>query len=255
MSKQKLLAGLAIVSFAGTIAVNALANLLPINGLNTGQVSNRYPSLFTPDGTTFLIWNVIYLLLVGFVALAWNRRHLSVVQQVLPWFVGTNVLNMAWIIVWHYLFIEVSVLIMLMLLTVLARIFVTIYNARLADWKEKTFIRLSFVCYLAWICVATMANVAALLVSIRWQGGPLSPQAWTVVMMIAAASLAFFMAWRYNVPAFILVVMWALLGIYLRWRHTEFTGLIYTAMMLVLALGAAFIALSRKTGEIKTGRA
>jgi translocator protein len=255
MSKQKLLAGLAILSFAGTIAVNALANLLPINGLNTGEVSNRYPSLFTPDGTTFLIWNVIYLLLAAFVVLAWHRRHLSVVQQVLPWFIGTNILNMMWILVWHHLLIEVSLLIMLMLLTVLARIFVTIQAARLADWKEKIFIRLPFVCYLAWICVATIANTAALLVSFKWQGGPLSQQAWTVVMMIVAASLAFFIAWRYNARAFILVVMWALLGIYLRWRHTEFTILIYTAMVLILALGGAFIALSRKTGEVNTGRA
>lgn len=255
MSKQKLLAGLAIVSFAGTIVVNALANLLPINGLNTGEVSDRYPSLFTPDGTTFLIWNVIYLLLGGFVILAWRRRHLSVVQRVLPWFIGTNVLNMMWIVVWHYLLIEVSVLIMLMLLTVLARIFVTLSAARLADWKEKVFIRLPFVCYLAWICVATIANTAALLVSYRWQGEPLSPQVWTVVMMIVAAGLAFFMAWRYQAPAFILVVMWALLGIYLRWRHTELTGLIYSAMALILALGAAFIAISRKPGQVNTGRA
>lgn len=255
MSKQKILASLGIVSFAGTLVVNALANLLPINGLNTGQVSGRYPNLFTPDGTTFLIWNVIYLLLAGFVVLAWSRRHLSVVQQVLPWFIGTNVLNMTWILVWHHLLIEVSMLIMLTLLTVLARIFVTIHAARLADWKEKTFIRLAFVCYLAWICVATIANTAALLVSFQWQGGPLSPQTWTVLMMIVAASLACWMAWRYNVPAFILVVMWALLGIYLRWRHTEFTGLIYTAMALILALGAAFIALSRKTREVKPGRA
>jgi translocator protein len=255
MSKQKLLAGLAILSFAGTIVVNALANLLPINGLNTGEVSNRYPSLFTPDGTTFLIWNVIYLLLAAFVVLAWRRRHLSVVQQVLPWFIGTNILNMTWILVWHYLFVEVSILVMLMLLTVLARIFVTVQAARLTDWKEKFFIRLPFVCYLAWICVATIANAAALLVSFHWQGGPLSQQAWTVVMMIVAASLALFVAWRYHAPAFILVVMWALLGIYLRWRHTEFTGLIYTAMVLILTLGGAFIALSRKTGAIHTGRA
>jgi benzodiazapine receptor len=146
-------------------------------------------------------------------------------------------------------------LIMLMLLTVLARIFVTIYAARLTDWNEKVFIRLPFTCYLAWICVATIANAAALLVSFRWQGGPLSPQAWTMVMMIVAASLACFMAWRYSTPPFILVVMWALLGIYLRWRHTEFTGLIYTAMALVLALGAAFIVVARRPGEVGAGGA
>jgi hypothetical protein len=43
----------ATLSFAAMVAVNALANILPINGLNTGEVSALYPSLFTPAGLTF----------------------------------------------------------------------------------------------------------------------------------------------------------------------------------------------------------
>ena len=50
-----------------TLTINALANILPINGMNTGELSALYPSLFTPAGFTFSIWSVIYLLLIGFV--------------------------------------------------------------------------------------------------------------------------------------------------------------------------------------------
>ena len=44
------------VLFLGVIAVNALANILPINGYNTGQISAFYPNAFVPAGFTFSIW-------------------------------------------------------------------------------------------------------------------------------------------------------------------------------------------------------
>ncbi|MBX2961501.1 MAG: hypothetical protein KF687_03260 [Cyclobacteriaceae bacterium] len=50
------------LALIGVLTVNALANILPINGLNTGQVSALYPSLFTPAGITFSIWSVICLI-------------------------------------------------------------------------------------------------------------------------------------------------------------------------------------------------
>ena len=49
------------------ILMNALANILPINGKGTGEISDSYPNLFAPDGITFAIWGVIYLLLGLFV--------------------------------------------------------------------------------------------------------------------------------------------------------------------------------------------
>jgi hypothetical protein len=245
MSKQTLYGLLAIVFFLGTIAVNALANLLPINGLNTGQVSALYPSLFTPAGTTFLIWNVIYLLLAGFVVVAWHRRREALISQLLPLFIITCISNMTWIIAWHYLFIEVSMVLMLTLLAVLTRMFLLLYAVRLADWKGRVFIRLPFILYFAWICVATIANASALLVSYSWKGGPLSPEAWAIIMMTVASLLALLIAWKYRTPAFVLVVIWALLGIYLRWRHTEHVGIVYTAAIEILLLGVVFIVTSR----------
>lgn len=35
------------------VAVNALANILPINGQNTGEISNKLYVLFTPAGYVF----------------------------------------------------------------------------------------------------------------------------------------------------------------------------------------------------------
>ena len=54
---------LVVVTYIAMVAVNYLANALPLNGRRTGEVSDAYPSLFTPAGLTFSIWGVIYLLL------------------------------------------------------------------------------------------------------------------------------------------------------------------------------------------------
>lgn len=52
-----------IITYILMIAVNGLMNALPINGMNTGNVSDAYPNLFAPAGITFPIWGVIYILL------------------------------------------------------------------------------------------------------------------------------------------------------------------------------------------------
>ena len=56
-----------MVTFLAMVTVNALANILPINGVGTGEVSDFYANLFAPAGITFSIWGVIYLLLALFV--------------------------------------------------------------------------------------------------------------------------------------------------------------------------------------------
>ena len=54
---------LVLVTYLAMVIVNILANTLPINGIDTGQVSDAYPNLFAPAPVTFAIWGLIYLLL------------------------------------------------------------------------------------------------------------------------------------------------------------------------------------------------
>ena len=44
-----------LLSFIVMVVVNALANTLPLNGLQTGQVADRFQNLFTPAPITFAI--------------------------------------------------------------------------------------------------------------------------------------------------------------------------------------------------------
>ena len=58
---------LVVVSVLAMIVVNVLANALPINGLNTGEISDRFNILFVPAGYVFSIWGLIYIGLIAFV--------------------------------------------------------------------------------------------------------------------------------------------------------------------------------------------
>lgn len=256
MSRNVLLRLLATISFAGTIVINVLANSLPINGLNTGEVSDLYPSLFTPAGLTFSIWSVIYFLLAGFIVLIWNRRGDDSITALLPWFIITCVLNMLWILAWHHLLPGISVGIMLCLLGILVHIFKQLHIAKdinQGPFDRKTMIWLvtPFTIYLAWICVATIANISAFLVSVDWQGGFFSPQTWTIIMMCAASAIAVKVTHDFKNPFFSLVVFWAILGIYLRWRGSDYTTIIYGSiiLMFIMVLGLIYSMPRRKTAS------
>lgn len=55
-----------VFALLATIVVNGLANALPLNGLSTGEISDRFEVYFVPAGYVFSIWGLIYLALVAF---------------------------------------------------------------------------------------------------------------------------------------------------------------------------------------------
>lgn len=230
------LASLNVFALLVTLTVNALANILPINGMNTGEVSALYPSLFTPAGLTFSIWSVIYLLLVAFAfyqfSCVWKPyfRLLSVL------FIVSCLLNGAWIVAWHYLYGLLSIVIMVALLVTLVQLFLLVQRAPLQTTLERGLIRLPFTIYLAWISVATIANMSAVLAVNSTFVNAVNPSVVTVVILVVAAGLAGFMSWRFSAPAFAAVVIWALYGISLRWRGTDFSAIAQAALALVIAL-------------------
>ena len=229
-----------ILALLGVLTVNALANILPINGMNTGEVSALYPSLFTPAGFTFSIWSVIYLLLIGFVFVQFSISNKPYFTELSLWFLASCGFNISWILVWHYQLIYASVLIMLLLLFSLTKIFLLLQFHKLNSWKEKIFINLSFTFYLSWICVATIANISALLVSLSWDGGILSPGVWTITMISVASVVGIFVTERYREPAFLLVLIWAFFGIYSKWNGTENQSISTTALTELILLAILF---------------
>ena len=125
------------VAYVVMIATNALANALPINGRTTGGVSDSYPNLFAPTGTTFAIWGVIYILLGAHVLYQMGlfrapggrepQAERAMLERVGVLFAASSFANAAWILAWHYDFIGLSTLLlatMLVLLIAITRILV-----------------------------------------------------------------------------------------------------------------------------------
>ncbi len=229
-----------IVALIVVLTVNALANILPINGMNTGEISNMYPSLFTPAGFTFSVWSVLYILQIGFVIAQFSIKDKPYFKELSLWYLVSCVANASWILVWHYLLTSASLVVMFVLLFSLTRIFLLLQNQSFEKKTEWLLIKLPFVFYLSWICVATIANTSALLISLDWHGGFLSEEIWTVVLLLIATALGLVIAFRFHEPAFLLVLMWAFFGIYMRWVETEHDFIASTARMGVVLMALVF---------------
>ena len=67
MSKDNLRQTANILSVVLAITINILASALPLNGQNTGEISDRFQVYFVPAGYVFSIWFIIF---VGWIAFA-----------------------------------------------------------------------------------------------------------------------------------------------------------------------------------------
>lgn len=221
--------------FVLMVVMNYLANALPINGKTTGELSDAYPNLFVPAGITFSIWGVIYLMLLLFVLLQFRESNKEIVQQLGWLFTIGCMLNSLWIVAWHYQWLPVSLVIMLGLLATLVVINISLKGQPVSITKA------AFGIYLGWICIATIANVTALLVNYKWGGWGLSEQVWTIVMIAIGASIVLITQVRLSNPFIGLAVVWAFLGIAIK-RQPDFQSIFYMAIagMVVVGLFTVF---------------
>lgn len=213
----KVLQSINLTGFLGTIIVNMLANILPINGMNTGQISDYYPNLFVPAGLTFSIWGVIYFLLALFTIFQFKKKP-EIVREIGPWFGLASIFNVSWIFLWHYLLIPFSLIAMLGLFVSLLAIYLKlkIGKSNSLTSKEKLYFHIPFSVYLGWITVATIANVTAVAVDASWSGWGISEEIWTVLVILVALIITLLMLLRRKDIAYALVVGWASLGIYIK---------------------------------------
>ncbi|UCG00068.1 MAG: tryptophan-rich sensory protein [Spirochaetaceae bacterium] len=215
-----ILKSLNLLAFLATIAVNAMANALPINGKTTGELSDLYPNLFVPAGLTFSIWGVIYLLLAIFAVYqiaAPSRNTTEFLQRIGPLFILASAANIGWIFLWHYQRVSASLIVMLVLLASLLAIYLRLgIGARTISWRERLLVQLPFSVYLGWITVATIANATAVLVHIGWNRFGASEVMWTVVVLIVATLITIAVLFTRNDLFYALVILWAFLGILIK---------------------------------------
>ena len=205
-----------VIALIITIVVNVLSNTLPFNNLTAPEIADSFDVYFVPAGYVFSIWSVIYLGLIAYAVfqLLPAQRENPRLGQTGWWFVLSCAANSAWLFLWHYGYFALSVIAMLTLLISLIVIYLRLGVGQQAVTPgERWLVQLPFSIYLGWVTVATIANVTAFLDSINWNGFGLSPETWTFIMLVVAIAVAALMAYSRQDIAYLLVLVWAFIGI------------------------------------------
>jgi tryptophan-rich sensory protein len=218
-----------LAMFAVMVFMNYLANALPLNGKTTGQLSGEYPNLFVPAGVTFSIWGIIYIMLLAFILIQFKDEKGGLVQTI-GWVFGLSCLfNALWIVAWHYEQLFFSLIMMLGLLVTLI-----IINFIFRD-LHTSIAKVAFGIYLGWICIATIANVTALLVRFGWGGWGILPEIWTIAMIGIGSLVCILALMRLNNPFLGLAVIWAFIGIILK-RQADYQSIVIAAAIAILVV-------------------
>jgi hypothetical protein len=232
------------------VAVNALANILPINGVGTGEVSDSFANLFAPSGITFSIWGLIYILLAIYVVYQSGMLSKDKTTINSAWlrktgflFVLSSMANTIWIFAWHYKIIELSLIMMLVILGSLISISIILKRQRLSN-AEYFLVKVPFSVYFGWITVATIANITTQLVDWGWNGFGMSNQVWTIIVLAAGLAIGISTILSNRDWAYGLVLIWAYAGILVKHLsqtgfNGEYTGIIISVVVSLALFAAA----------------
>jgi len=227
-----------IIAVVVTIIFNILANALPLNGLNTGDISDRFEVFFVPAGYVFSIWGLIYIGLIAFAvfqALPSQRENPRLVRLGY-WFAVSCLANIGWLISWHYEYFAASpfILAALAILLIVSYLRLEIGRSRVST-AERWCVQIPFSIYLGWATVATIANVTSALYFLGWGGWGIAPEAWAAIMLGVATVVGVLVFLTRRDFAFVLVLIWAFAGIAV--KHSTVPLVMGAAWLMTAVLG------------------
>ena len=218
------------LALIGALVVNGLSGSDVFDGVSVSDISARYDTPISPAGYAFAIWGIIYLGLISFVAYQWyawlKHRDDSPVRQTGIWFIVAKLANALWMVVWLNGMIGLSVL---MIFALLGSLMVLTFRLRLEVWDAPlriiAFVWWPICFYVGWIIAASVINVSVYLASTGWQGGPLSPATWAVIMIALATAIYLLITFTRNMREAAVVGVWAFIGIAVRqWQAHQEVG-------------------------------
>ena len=211
-----LLKWLNIIAFVAVVLVNGLAGSTTlIGGQDTAQVSDNNFTLITPAGYTFAIWGIIYTLLGLFVIYQALPSDKGKTTEKVDWFfILSCIANICWLFLWQFEYLAVSVVLMFLLFASLLKAYLNLGISKSSiSWRERIAVHAPFSVYFGWITIASIANVAAALVSVGWNGLGLSEETWGILVILIALLITTLVVITRRDVAYGLVIVWALIGI------------------------------------------
>lgn len=230
-----------LLAIIGAFVVNVLSNISPLNGLTIGEISNTLFNnvLIIPANYAFVIWGLIYLGLFAFGIYQFlpNQKHDLDLRKTGYLLVIACVAQSVWVYLFLSRLFGLSVIAMLLILLPLIGIYLQlgIGNKRVPRDK-KWCVHFPISIYLGWISVATIVNVACALHFQKWNGWGISAENWTVMMFLAAFSIAAIISVQCQDIAYTGVIVWALVAIAV--KHWNNALLRNVALILAVALAA-----------------
>ena len=245
MNRDTLRQTLVIIAAFATIIFNIAANALPLNGLNTGELSDRFQIFFVPAGYVFSTWGLIYLGLIAYAIyqVLPAQRENPRLRSIGYLFILSCLANIAWLFLWHYEVFEFTLIAMGVLLLSLIAIYLRLDIGRgEVSNAENWAVHVPFSIYLGWITVATIANTTQLLDYLGWNGWGISAEIWAVIMLAAGVIISAIMSLTRADIAYSLVLVWAYIGIAIQHNDTPLVansafiaaGLIVVILIIVL---------------------
>ncbi|MEM1985583.1 MAG: tryptophan-rich sensory protein [Nitrososphaeria archaeon] len=231
------------LTFILTIVVNGLAGSTKfIGGKNTAQVSDSYPTLITPAGYVFSIWGIIYILLGVYVVYQlFAGPRVENFQRRIGWFfVLSCIFNVVWLFLWQFEYLTLSVILMFLLLATLIKIYLRLdIGKSKISFTERLVFHLPFSVYLGWISIASIANVAATLVSLKWDGFGIDFTIWATLILIVVLLITLIILVKRKDIAYALVVVWALLGVSVKQGGNQTIVLLTEVFTVIIVIALA----------------
>lgn len=239
MNKDTVRQWVNIIALILTLAVNGLSEAIPLNGQTSAQIANRLPILFVPANYVFGIWGIIYtlLLIFGIYQALPSQRENPLLRRIGYWFAVTCMANGIWLVLFHYNLFALSMVAMVVLLAALIVIYTRVgVGQQKVSTAEHWCIHIPFSTYLGWITVATIANAAYVLFNAGWDGFGIAPEVWTVSLLVIAAILTLTIIVQRRDVAYTAVLVWALVGIYVKQSPTPVVAYMALAVALVVTI-------------------
>ncbi len=224
---------------------NFASNTGIFSSTNVADISYKYNTLFAPAGYAFIIWGVIFILLLAFVIFQWSlvsrNDPKNIITRTGPWFTLSNLANAFWLYCWINEMLGLSVIVIIFLLVCLTIITVRL-RMELDDEPLQTifFVWWPIAVYLGWIMVATIACIAAWLVSIGRNDLIFGQIYWTIILIITAALLYYYLVKTRNLREAAVVGIWAFIAIAVRqWRSNlsiSITAIVAALFLLIIII-------------------
>jgi hypothetical protein len=237
----------ALVSVFANVTFNVVNGRFGGSGATVADVSDKYPTLFTPAGFAFAIWGLIYgtTLLYAVSALLPSQLDVRLHDRVAPWLLATNVLSSLWVVCFtteHFL-PSLLVIVAILICTI---VMYKVTSDHLVTEHLSHFWRLPFGLWMGWLGVAALANLCLTAAASGMDAWPVSAAAWTAILLVFAGVVAISISSVFLDPVVSLVVSWATAAIAVaHWQDSSLVAVVAALVALkTLLIGVRLLAFS-----------